>query len=96
MRRHARRFQRSLDGLGQGGDEGGLHAHGGRAQIGGATDLLGKLAILVVQFDQGLDVLGNEGDRHDHSADAVPPDGLPRLPFSYCTSCVKGGRFSDE
>ena len=33
----------------------------------------GQFAVFVVQFDQGLDVLGNEGDRHDHSADAVPP-----------------------
>ena len=64
---------------GEPGDEGRLHAQGRHAQIGGASDLAGDVGIFVIEFDQGLHVLGDEGDRRQDHPLAVPGRAAERI-----------------
>ena len=49
---------------GQGGDEPGVGICGGGAEIPRHPSLVGKIAVLDVEFHQRLGMLGDEGDRH--------------------------------
>ncbi len=43
----------------------------GDADVGRGAGLMRELGIVAVKLDQGLDMLGDEGDRVDHHANAV-------------------------
>ena len=50
----------------------GVVPYGRHPHVAGHAGLLGQVAVVDVEFDQRLRMLGHEGDREQHDRDAVP------------------------